>query len=862
MKTLTAVALPLCISIALVGCGGSSGSGTASPISNVALSSNQFDIGSDIALTLNGAASQAKNGAIASYAWSVASAPPYSHTQIKTATAVEAYFSPDMPGSYSLCLTVTDQKKTSAPDCETITVSNSIPLALVGGDAIVLVGQQYQLDASRSLPPSNGTELLLGYEWAIDSAPENNTATLDDTSLSAPRFTADQEGEYVLSLRVSYEGDFSEKATLKIVVNSTNALPIANAGGNIASWVLGEKITLDGTGSYDPDGDALQYRWGFGYSPLLFLGALPDGSHVVLENPDTATPSFVPDMIGTYRVWQQVYDGTSTSYSSIDVKVDTLPQGHINTKPVAFISPAWGKTFEAELGSKVSFTATYSYDKETAPYAVHNIGKRWKLLRHPAGFDVATHVKTQEFGTEAAPSFSITFAKEGEYDVQLEVFDGELWSDPYVQTFTALTGANRPPTANPAITGVGAVSVGQLVTLDGEGSIDPDNNRLTYAWKLLQKPSGSNAVLSSTTSAFPTFTADVAGPYFVELTVTDSHNFSSDPKRLQVFAKARNNTPVARPSLRYKAYNSLQPLLLYPAAPVDLDTWQNGQEPYHNSVHFVSDASDPDGDTLSYLWSLLDPTNNHKFAWATNGAGSMESIMGGTCTNGYNITAQGPYTTPAAYYNAVIALRDWTCADLNLAPVTPGNYRVQLLVSDGIDTAGPYEFTIPVVERSNYPTLLLERITAANVDASSELAERSDYAKQQLFPYVHEQQGAFPAFDNYFEPSQRYMSSGYRLTAFDQDYTIAGLKAISQGISAEMGYRISIDGLTEGQVIAKGESVEFTLWLDMPDEIMAYERDIFAPPANLGGGLNVSFSIKERAGWSFSYTPYIYPSRQ
>lgn len=413
MKALTAVALPLCISIALAGCGGS-GSGTASPTANIALSANQFDIGSDIALTLNGAASQAKNGAIGNYTWSVASAPQYSHAQIDAATAAEAFFSPDVPGSYSLCLTVSDEKKTSAPDCETLTVTNSVPLALVGGDAVVLVGQQYQLDASRSLPPTNGTELLLGYLWAVESAPEGSEAEFDNPGLSAPRLTADKEGEYVLSLRVSYEGSVSEKATLKIVANSTNALPVAKPGDRIVDWTLDEKVTLDGTGSYDPDGDALEYRWGFGYSPLLFAGAVPDGSKAVLENIETATPSFVPDMIGTYRIWLQVYDGTSTSFGSTEVSVTQLPAGHVNTKPVAMITAPWGKTFEAELGSKVSFTATYSYDKETAPYAVHNIGKRWKLLRHPEGFDVAGNVKTQEFGTEAAPSFSIVFAKEGE----------------------------------------------------------------------------------------------------------------------------------------------------------------------------------------------------------------------------------------------------------------------------------------------------------------------------------------------------------------------------------------------------------------------------------------------------------------
>jgi hypothetical protein len=86
------------------------------------------------------------------------------------------------------------------------------------------------------------------------------------------------------------------------------------------------------------------------------------------------------------------------------------------------------------------------------------------------------------------------------------------------------------------------------------------------------------------------------------------------------------------------------------------------------------------------------------------------------------------------------------------------------------------------------------------------------------------------------------------------------LKAVAEGISAEYGYSISFDGLTEGQVIPKGQSVTFSLVLHTPAVIKAHVREWFEPPANLGGGLKWSFDIKEKTGWTFSHIPYIYPS--
>jgi hypothetical protein len=78
--------------------------------------------------------------------------------------------------------------------------------------------------------------------------------------------------------------------------------------------------------------------------------------------------------------------------------------------------------------------------------------------------------------------------------------------------------SNRAPTANAGPDQ--GVLAGAVVQLDGGGSTDPDGNPLTYAWTLT-RPAGSGTSLSSTTSAAPTFVADVPGIYTARLIVND-----------------------------------------------------------------------------------------------------------------------------------------------------------------------------------------------------------------------------------------------------------------------------------------------------------------------------------------------------
>jgi len=141
-------------------------------------------------------------------------------------------------------------------------------------------------------------------------------------------------------------------------------------------------------------------------------------------------------------------------------------------------------------------------------------------------------------------------------------------------------GCSTPNTAPVANAGVTQnVTAGTLVTLDGSGSRDANNESLTYLWQMTAVPAGSLAALSSTTSAKPTFTADVTGNYTVSLVVNDG-KASSPSSIVSIYASLYNAAPVA-----YAGNNQSVSI----GSVVTLDG---------------TNSSDADRDTLTYKWTI------------------------------------------------------------------------------------------------------------------------------------------------------------------------------------------------------------------------------------------------------------------
>ena len=172
--------------------------------------------------------------------------------------------------------------------------ANHAPIANAGADQAAAVGGTVTLDGSAS---SDADGDPLTYNWVLTTRPAGSSAALSNPAAVNPSFTVDKTGTYVARLVVN-DGHTNSAADF-VTITVANRAPTANAGAD-QSAVVGAAITLDGSGSSDPDGDALTYAWSF--------ASIPAGSTAVLSNPNSVSPGFTIDEPGSYVVSLTVND--------------------------------------------------------------------------------------------------------------------------------------------------------------------------------------------------------------------------------------------------------------------------------------------------------------------------------------------------------------------------------------------------------------------------------------------------------------------------------------------------------------------------------------------------------------------------
>ncbi len=196
----------------------------------------------------------------------------------------------------------------------TAPVGNRAPIASAGSAQSVVQGSTVALSGLASADPDGDT---LSYAWSISSKPAGSAAALSSYTAATPLLSTDLLGNYVIQLTVTDGKGGSATASVTITA-LLNSAPTANAGAAQSAYV-GATVYLSGAASSDPDGDALTYSW--------TLASKPASSTSSLVNANTANPSFVSDLVGSYTAQLIVKDSRNASSSASQVTITVYSSG-------------------------------------------------------------------------------------------------------------------------------------------------------------------------------------------------------------------------------------------------------------------------------------------------------------------------------------------------------------------------------------------------------------------------------------------------------------------------------------------------------------------------------------------------------
>jgi|GEM_PF-1890624 len=304
------------------------------------------------------------DGSITAFKWALASGPP----------GGSAVFSPPQGdiraptvrltgrGTYFLSLTATDTlNDTSPPELVRIDVINSPPVATppdddttVNGSPVTLVGSGIDADGD-----------VLSFRWSMIDNPDGGRVGLVGANTPAVSFTpskktpvadpvdcVDGGGCYQLQLIVSDGRE--DSAPVTVFVTSTDRAPVARAG-NDNDGLLGD-IFLDGSLSFDPDGDAITT---FAWRQTAGTGLAPDGSPGLFTGETVRILAPVQDQYEFELI--VTADGVQSPPDRVLVSID-----NVNSVPVL---SAGQNRFVVGEGEPAAFSVTVT-DLDDALHAV------------------------------------------------------------------------------------------------------------------------------------------------------------------------------------------------------------------------------------------------------------------------------------------------------------------------------------------------------------------------------------------------------------------------------------------------------------------------------------------------------------
>ncbi|MDH4158145.1 MAG: Ig-like domain-containing protein, partial [candidate division Zixibacteria bacterium] len=288
----------------------------------------------------------------------------------------------------------------------------------------------------------------------------------------------------------------SEQIT--ITVGNINQYPVL---ASIGDQVTDESVQLAFTTSAsDPDGDP----------PVMTMASatLPGAASYVDNGDGTGTFDWTPTFgdSGSYLV--TFYATDSVFATAVDSEQITIAVNNVNQYPVL-----------AAIGDKAtneSVQLTFTTSASDAD------GNTPVMAMFSATLPGAASYIDNGDGTGAF-DWTPTFGDSGSYLVTFYATDSVFATAVDSEQITiTVNNLNRAPVADAGPDQSG-ITVFSLVTLDGTGSYDLDDDPVNYSWVQI---GGAVVVLSSAADSQPTFTPVVNDNFIFELTVDDGSLFS------------------------------------------------------------------------------------------------------------------------------------------------------------------------------------------------------------------------------------------------------------------------------------------------------------------------------------------------
>ncbi len=460
-------------------------------------------------LCLDGSASYDPDGdAIVEYTWDLAARPAGSSAAMSPPDEAQSCFTPDLPETYTVSLRVASVNgggETTWSDeitCD-VTTHDQPPVAEFNCIREGMIGEEACFNGGASHDPDG--EDIVEYSWSLSARPAGSGAVMSPADEALGCFTPDAAGTYRISLRVASinaanDTVWSEERTCNMTVTSRDQPPAAvfdcPTGGGV-----GQETCLNGSSSYDPDGDKIvSYSWS--------LSARPAGSSAVISPANDVQSCFTPDLPGNYRV--------SLRVASKNAADETVWSGEttcsITTRdrlPIAVIKALSAGT----IGEEHCFSGSDSYD----PDGDKIVEYRWRLAALPQGS------KAVISSGNTVQSCFIPDVR-GTYTVAL-VVTSENAGGKRIQSIEAtleVIPRDRPPQA--LFRCIADGETGEKLCFNASASSDPDGDEIVeYAWDLTKKPRGSSTAMAPRDAVRSCFIPDVPGTYVLSLTAASKN---------------------------------------------------------------------------------------------------------------------------------------------------------------------------------------------------------------------------------------------------------------------------------------------------------------------------------------------------